>query len=177
MNIKYNITIYSENNAGLLNRITGIFTRRLLNIESITTSSSETPGVHRYTILVETNKEVVRKIVGQIEKQIEVIKAFAHKNEHVIHREIALYKVLKEKGTTDLLLTKLSSNAILIEENNHFFVIQSTNTVEKNDALLDEMKKFNLLEFSRSGQISLNREVEKIQKVHIEEKIKITTNN
>lgn len=72
----YNISVFTENSIGILNRITIIFTRRHLNIESITASESEVKGVYRYTIVVNTSLDQVRKVVAQIEKQVEVLKAF-----------------------------------------------------------------------------------------------------
>jgi len=93
MESAYNISVFTENSVGMLNRITIIFTRRHINIESITASESEIDGIHRYTIVVKEPKEVVRKVVSQIEKQIEVVKAFYHADNEVVYQEIALYKL------------------------------------------------------------------------------------
>ena len=73
---QYTISVYTENNIGLLNRISAIFQRRHINIESMNISVSEIEAVSRFTILVNMTEVNVRKIIGQIEKQIEVIKAF-----------------------------------------------------------------------------------------------------
>ena len=77
----------------LLNRITIIFTRRQVNIESLTVSGSALPGIHKFTIVVHDTPEKVEKVVRQIEKLVEVLKAFSHTEDEVIHQEIALYKV------------------------------------------------------------------------------------
>ena len=66
MESAYNISVFTENSVGMLNRITIIFTRRHINIDSITASESEIDGIHRYTIVVKEPKEVVRKVVSQI---------------------------------------------------------------------------------------------------------------
>ena len=78
MKQEFNIIAYSENNIGLLNRITIVFTRRKVNIESLTVSESALKGISKFTITVETTEEQVQKIVQQIEKQVEVLKAFYH---------------------------------------------------------------------------------------------------
>ena len=71
MNIeKYTISIYSENNLGLLNRIATIFLKRHINIESLTVSDSEIEHVVRSIIVVELTEDRVKKIIGQIEKQV-----------------------------------------------------------------------------------------------------------
>ena len=76
MKQEFTITIYTENQVGLLNRIAIIFSRRKINIESLNTSPSEVEGIHRFTIVINESEDVVRKIVRQIEKQVDVLKAY-----------------------------------------------------------------------------------------------------
>ena len=89
----FTISVYTENNVGLLNRISAIFLKRHINIESFSTSESEIKNVFRFVIVVNMTAEKVVKIVKQIEKQIDVIKAFYHTDEETIFQENALYKV------------------------------------------------------------------------------------
>ena len=95
----YTVSVFTENRIGILNRITIIFTRRHLNIDSITASESEIKGVFRYTIVLRTTEEQVNKVVGQIEKLVDVLKAFVHQEEEIVHQEIALYKIKTDKLT------------------------------------------------------------------------------
>ena len=90
MTTTYTISIFTEDIIGLLSRVTIIFTRRHINIESITASESEMKGIYRYTIVVTVSEEQVNKLVKQIEKQVEVLKAFYHISSEIISREIAL---------------------------------------------------------------------------------------
>ncbi len=71
---EYNITVYTENKIGLLNRIAIIFTRRKINIDSLNTSPSEIESIHRFNIVITESEDVVRKLCRQIEKQVEVLK-------------------------------------------------------------------------------------------------------
>ena len=87
----FTISVYTENNIGLLNRISAIFLKRHINLESFSTSQSEIQNVYRFVIVVKTDSERVRKIVQQIEKQVDVIKAFYHTDEETIFQENALY--------------------------------------------------------------------------------------
>jgi len=87
------VSIYTENFVGLLNRVTAIFTKRHVNIESITASKSEIENVHRYTIVVRESETLIKKIVKVLEKQIDVIGAFYHSEDQTIYQEISLYKV------------------------------------------------------------------------------------
>ena len=91
---EYTITVYTENQVGLLNRIAIIFSRRKINVESLNTSPSEIAGIHRFTIVVMESRDVVMKIVRQIEKQVEVLKAYFNTNDEIVWQELALYKVL-----------------------------------------------------------------------------------
>ena len=69
---EYTITVYTENHIGLLNRIAIIFSRRKINVESMNTSPSEVKTIHRFTIVINETEDVVRKLVRQIEKQVEL---------------------------------------------------------------------------------------------------------
>ena len=91
----YTISIYTENNIGLLNRISAIFQRRHINIESINTSVSEIEGVSRFTILVNMTENQIQKILGQIEKQVEVIKAYYHTDDDTIYQEYGIVTLLR----------------------------------------------------------------------------------
>ena len=81
---EYTITVYTENQIGLLNRIAIIFSRRKINIESLNTSPSEIDSVHRFTIVINESEEVVRKVCRQIEKQVEVLKVYFNTNDEII---------------------------------------------------------------------------------------------
>ena len=93
LNRPFTVSVFTENTIGMLNRITIIFTRRHLNIDSITASETEIKNVHRYTIVLRTTREQIDKVVGQIEKLVDVLKAFVHEEDEVVHQEIALYKI------------------------------------------------------------------------------------
>src|SRR6195256_2989828 len=90
---EYNITVYTENQIGLLNRIAIIFTRRKINIDSLNTSPSEIEGIHRFTIVITETEDVVRKLCRQIEKQVEVLKVYFNTDDEIVWQELALYKV------------------------------------------------------------------------------------
>ena len=108
MNQEFTLTIFSENSIGLLNRITIIFTRRKLNIESLTVSESAIKGVFKFTIVVNCTEQMAIHLVKQIEKQIDVIRAFYLKPDEILHQEIAMYKI----ETTALLETNLIEGII-----------------------------------------------------------------
>jgi len=166
----YNISVFTENSVGMLNRITIVFTRRHINIESITASESEIEGIHRYTIVVNEPEEVVRKVVSQIEKQIEVVKAFYHADSEVVYQEIALYKiptnVLASGGGAERIVRSHNVRVLTIESD--FTILERTGYPEEIKSLFEELKPFGLLEFVRSGRVAISKPMKTLEK-HIED--------
>jgi len=169
-NNTYNISVFTENSVGMLNRITIIFTRRNINIESITASESEIEGIHRYTIVVNELKEVVRKVVSQIEKQIDVVKAFYHSDDEVVYQEIALYKLptnmLASGGDAERIVRAHHARILTIES--EFTILEKTGYQEEIKDLFTELKPFGLLEFVRSGRVAISKPMKTLEE-HIED--------
>lgn len=160
MKKEYIISVYSENHIGLLTRITIVFTRRKVNIESLTVSESAIQGVYKFTIVVKSTEEQVIKIVGQIEKIIDVLKAFYHTNEEMIYQEIALYKVPTESLYENDTIEKVVRNAgaRILEITKEYTVIEKTGHKEETQALFEELNKFKVMQFIRSGRVALTRD-------------------
>jgi acetolactate synthase-1/3 small subunit len=169
-NNTYNISVFTENSVGMLNRITIIFTRRNINIESITASESEIEGIHRYTIVVNEPKETVRKVVSQIEKQIDVVKAFYHSDDEVVYQEIALYKlpttVLASGGDAERIVRAHHARILTIES--EFTILEKTGYPDEIKELFTELKPFGLLEFVRSGRVAISKPMKTLEE-HIED--------
>ena len=153
----FTISIFTENSIGLLNRITTIFTKRHLSIQSLNTSESEVHGVYRFTIVVKTDEELVQKIVKQIEKQVEVIQAVYHIDEETVFQEIALYKVSTEKASENNLVERLirDNNARILSMEQDFMIVEKTGHKEETEELLDFLRPYGILEFVRSGRVSV----------------------
>jgi len=155
----YTVSIYTENNIGLLSRIAAIFLKRHFNIESITASKSEVNEVMRFIIVVEITEEQVKKIIGQIEKQIEVIRAYYHTDEELIFQETALYKVNSAEFVEDLTIQDFikETNARIVTVTPKFFVIEKTGKRHEIDNLYDKLKPYGLMQFVRSGKIAVSK--------------------
>jgi acetolactate synthase-1/3 small subunit len=153
----YTITAFSENHIGLLNRITIIFTRRHINIESLTVSSTEMKGVHRFTIVIEETETQVIRVVNQIEKLPEVLRAAWYLNDDIVYREIALYKISLDSAIDKNLEHLLREyNARLVDIQKDFVIIEKTGHVEDTEKLYEILKHFGILQFVRSGRISIS---------------------
>ncbi len=160
MKQEFNILVFTENHIGLLTRITIVFTRRKVNIESLTVSESAIPGVFKFTIVIKTTREQTIKIVNQIEKQIDVLKTFYHTNDEIIYQEIALYKVpteaLYDSDTVEKIVRKASAR--ILEITREYVVIEKTGHTEETQELFEELNKFKVLQFIRSGRVALTRD-------------------
>ncbi|MEL4456060.1 acetolactate synthase small subunit [Lutimonas vermicola] len=164
---KYTISVYSENNLGLLNRIATIFLKRHINIESLTVSGSEIEHVSRFIIVVDISEEQVKKIIGQIEKQVEVIKAYYHTNDECIFLQSALFKIkssllFEERQIQNIIK---NSNAQIVTVSPEFFVIEKSGRREEIDALYDDLSVYGIMQFVRSGRISVTKEEMKISEL------------
>ena len=86
MKKEYTLSVFSEHKVGLLHRITVIFSRRKINIESLNTSESEVRGIYRFTIVIKTTEAMAISVTKQIEKQIGILKAFYHTEYEIVYQ-------------------------------------------------------------------------------------------
>jgi acetolactate synthase-1/3 small subunit len=166
MKNEFTITVYSENKTGILSRVIGIITRRHINIESLSASKSSISGIHRITITILETDELVRKVVAQIDKQIDVLKSFYYKNEDLVFQEIALYKIPSEGFFNGEQLERMirKHNARILTIESEYIVIEKTGHKEETEALLTELKKTGIYEFVRSGKVAIVKPMERLNK-------------
>ena len=154
---EYTITVYTENQIGLINRIAIMFSRRKINIESLNTSPSEVEGIHRFTIVINETEDVVRKLCRQLEKQVEILKAYFNTNEEIIWQEMALYKVstdeIAEKVKVERLLREYGARAVVIRKD--YTVFETTGQREETDRLVEVLEPLGLIEFVRSARVAI----------------------
>jgi acetolactate synthase-1/3 small subunit len=157
MKQEYTLTIYTENQVGLLNRIAIMFSRRKINIDSLNTSPSEVEGIHRFNIVINETEETVRKIVRQIEKQVDVLKAYFNTNDNIIWQELALYKVptdiIAEKVKVERLLRTYGARVVAIRKD--YTIFETTGQREETDRLIKVLEPYGLIEFVRSARVAI----------------------
>ena len=170
----YTVSVFTKNNIGMINRITIIFTRRHLNIDSITASESEVKGVFRYTIVLRTTKEQVEKVIGQRVKVIDVLKAFVHEDAQIVHQEIALYKIKTDALTnSDVEKVIRQHHARILTVDSEFMVIEKTGHVEETQLLFEKLQPFGVLEFARSGRVAVTKPMKNLS-TYLEELAELT---
>lgn len=155
----YTIAVFSENHVGLLSRLSNIFTRRCLNIESISASACSIPGVHKITITCHSDPEMMDKVIKQIEKIIDVIKAFCYTDSQLVYQEVALYKVptstmLRENHVEEIIRRH---GARILEITPDYTVIEKTGHYSETENLFEELKRYHIKQFVRSGRVAITR--------------------
>ena len=155
----YTVTVYSENQVGLLNQISIIFTRRQLNIESLSVSGSAIEGVHKFTITTYSDRETMEKLVKQIEKRIDVLRAFFYTDDEIIFQEVALYKVPTDKLLDDRSIQDLirKHNARILEVNRTYTVIEKSGHPDETQSLFEELSRYDVMQFVRSGRVAITK--------------------
>jgi len=159
MKQEFTLSIYSENHVGLLNQVTSVFTRRHINIESLTTSESAIPGIHKFTVVVFTTREQVNKLLQQIEKKIDVLRAFVFTADEIIHQEVALYKVPTESLLNSNEMERLvrQYGARILEVTKEYTVIEKTGHKRETQELFEKLDHFGVTQFVRSGRIAVTK--------------------
>lgn len=156
----YTVSIFTEDQIGLLSQISNIFTRRSLSIWSMSASASELDGIHNITIVTKATERQMIDVVRHLEKRVEVLKAFYYLRDQLVYREMALYKLSTEKmleyGKVEEMLTR--HNAVIVEINKNFTVIQKTGHTHETQELYNELKTdIGVLQFVRSGRVGVSR--------------------
>lgn len=163
----FTVSIYTENNIGLLNRISAIFQRRHINIESINSSISEIENVSRWTLVVKLTEEQIKKIIGQIEKQVEVIKAYYHTDEETIYQVSAMFKIKSDLLFEERKIQNIikDSNSRIVTVNRDFFVLEKSGRKHEVDQLHRELSAFGIMQYVRSGRIAVTKDEMKISEM------------
>lgn len=158
---EYIVIAFTENQIGVLNRITSVYLRRKINIESLKVSESAIKGISMFVISAFTTEEVIDRVAKQLRNIIDVIEVKYYTNEELITQEIALYKisskVMGNSSTVDMIIRRWGAR--IIEMNHNFVVVEKTGIRDEIEEMRTELERQNLLmEFTRSGSIVLHRE-------------------
>ncbi|MDR1679343.1 MAG: acetolactate synthase small subunit [Prevotellaceae bacterium] len=174
----YTITVFSENQVGLLNQISIIFNRRRLNVETLSVSPSAIAGIHKFTITVYSDRDTIEKVVKQIDKRVDIIKAYFNTDDELVHQEIALFKVdtqkLLDSGSVEEMIRRY--NIRILEMTENCVVFEKTGHYAETQELFKELSQtVGVLQFIRSGRIAITKsKVERLSDMlaTIEEKCK-----
>ncbi|HNP18804.1 MAG TPA: acetolactate synthase small subunit [Fulvivirga sp.] len=160
-NNKYSLSVFTENHLAILQRVLIILNRRRVNIESLHSSESEVSGVHRLTVIIRSTEETAIKLVKQIDKQVEVIRAFHHLEDDTVFQEIALYKVPSNAVVNGINIGSLirDNYARILAIESDFMITEKTGHQEETHDFMKKLEPYGILEFARSGRVSLTKQL------------------
>ena len=161
---EFTLSIFTEDKIGLMSRVVSVFTRRHLNISSLNASESSIKGIYRFTIVTTVTEDMVQKLIGQLDKQIDIIKSFYYEKKDLVYQEIALYKIPTHLFSDGQEVEKLirSYNARILSIELEYIVVEKTGHEHEIKALLAEFEKIGIYEFVRSGRVAITKPMEKL---------------
>jgi acetolactate synthase-1/3 small subunit len=154
----HTFAVYVDNKPGVLNRVSSLFRRRAFNIESLTVGHTETPGVSRMTVVVDTDEYGARRLEAHLYKLVPCRRVDDITNAPSISRDLALIKVgaLGEARTQVMQLVDVY-RARVIDVSPESLVIETTGTEDKIDSFLEVLKPYGVIEMVRTGRVAMAR--------------------
>ena len=151
-------SVLVENQAGVLNRITSLFSRRAFNIDSLAVGVTDDPSISRITIIVDNGNSVVEQVEKQLNKLVEVIKVRTLEEGSFIGRELMILKVNANSKTRPNIMTICSiCGAKVADISPTSMTMELSDTPDRLDAFQEMMRTFNILEVVRTGVIALQK--------------------
>ena len=156
--MKQTISVLVENQAGVLNRITGLFSRRAFNIDSLAVGVTDDPTISRITIIVDSGNSVVEQVEKQLNKLIEVIKVRTIPEDKMIGRELVLLKVNATNKTRQDIMTICNiCGAKVSDVSPNSMTLELSDTPDRIDTFEAMLRPFSILEVVRTGVIALQK--------------------
>ena len=156
--MKKTISILVENRAGVLNRITSLFSRRAFNIESLAVGVTDDPSLSRITMIVDSGNSVVEQVEKQLHKLVEVIKVRKLDDDAIIGRELMIIKVAANHKTRDSIMTICGiCGAKVADLTQTTMTLELSDTPDRLNTFQDMMKAYHILEVVRTGVIALQK--------------------
>ncbi|MBP9838046.1 MAG: acetolactate synthase small subunit [Proteobacteria bacterium] len=152
----HTICVFTENSPGVLQRLTVNFTRRKINIESLTVSETEKEGISRFTIVIKSEREQIDIIAKQIKRIIEVRDVFVAEDDSLLFKEIAFYKIASDKtkrAEVEELAHRYQATISHVEEKH--LIVEKIATEEQIDSFYLLLEPYGIKEFVRSGRIAM----------------------
>ena len=155
----HTLSVLVENKAGVLSRVTGLFSRRGFNIESLAVGPCEETGMSRITIVVIGDDAMVEQVMKQLNKLIDVIKVTDLSENERVERELALIKVTAEPGGSRAEVMQIASifRAQIVDVGAKSVILEVTGDTEKIDALELLLRQFGIKELVRTGRVGILR--------------------
>lgn len=166
MERKHIVSALVLNHSGVLSRVSGLFSRRGYNIESLTVCKTENPQYSRMTIVVLSNDDILEQIVKQLDKLHDVKKVTVIKKKEAVERELLIVKLAVEKEERDKAIQVADIyKAKIIDLSPASMIFELTGESDKLDNFIEVLKDFNIIELARTGLSALHRGEKSIKSI------------
>ncbi|HEX3016088.1 MAG TPA: acetolactate synthase small subunit [Desulfobacteria bacterium] len=154
----HTLSVLVDNHPGVLTRVSGLFSRRGYNIESLTVCETENPEISRMTIMVKGDDYVIEQVTKQLHKLVVVHKINDITEEASVERELALIKVkVRQENRVEILQTSDVFRARVVDMGRNSLTIEATGDREKIDALVKTLRPYGIVELARTGVVAIVR--------------------
>ena len=161
--MKQTVSILVENHAGVLSRVSGLFSRRGFNIDSLAVGVTDYPSVSRITIVVDGDAYMLEQVEKQLNKLIDVIKLRTLPQDEIISRELMLIKVSAKADTRgDIIDVAKIMGAKISDITTSTMTVEIADTAERLQTMLDLLTPYGVKEVVRTGTIALQKGGESI---------------
>jgi len=162
--MRHIISLLLENEAGALSRVSGLFSARAFNIESLTVAPTEDPTVSRMTLVTRGSDAIVEQVTKQLNKLIDVVKVVDLNEYRHIERELMLIKLSAQKEAREEVKRMVEIfRGRIIDVTENTYTIEMTGAGEKLDAFIEALDESLILELVRSGVSGISRGDKAIQ--------------
>jgi len=156
--MNHTISILCDDHPGVMTRISGLFSRRGFNIESLTVGHTEIPGKSRFTIVVKGDETVLEQVRKQLQKLVHVIKVWDIKKTEAVEREHALMKIkVTPEIRSEVLQIITALQARIIDSSDTVWILEITGDTNAVNNAFNLLSDYNIIESIRTGKISLKR--------------------
>ncbi len=157
--MKYTLSVLVENHPGVLSKVSGLFSRRAFNIDSLAVGITEDPGISRMTIVADGDEYVIEQLEKQLNKVIPVIKVRTYTEGDYISRELSLIKVNSPTNKRlDIMKIAELMEARIVDVSVGTMTLQFADTVERFETLCDLLKPYGIREIVRTGTVAIEKD-------------------
>jgi acetolactate synthase-1/3 small subunit len=154
----HTIVTLVEDKPGVLNRVASLFRRRAFNIDSLTVGRTETPGISRMTIVVDSDEVSIERLTAYLYKLVNVIQVFDLTDAPSVSRDLVLIKVqASPEARTQILQLVDVFRARIVDVTTNSFIIEITGDEEKIEGFIDVMRPWGIIEMVRTGVVAMAR--------------------
>ncbi len=156
--MKHIISVLVDNRPGVLSRVAGLFSRRGYNIDSLAVGPAENKDISRMTIVIHGDDTILEQITKQLHKLIEVKKIVDLTSQNHVEREMVLLKLrFNSKTRSEIMDLVKTFRARIVDVGENSFIIEMTGDSDKNNAIIDLLEKYGIVEVVRTGKIGMLR--------------------